>query len=375
VDVVKSEKLKAVFGTDGAVAVGKLYGDIAAGTGRMLYTPATTHPQDHISTVAIGDALDWMQRTLQGGNGLPPQDQIWYWKEFGTLIAFIGAVLSIFAIGGLLLRTQYFSPLHRPPSETKALSGSGWWLGATLTVAVPILTYFRFQNLGTQWLPASAWFPQTITSGLMAWALGNAAITLALFSAWHLFSNRKRGATLTSYGLAPSGNLALAAQLALALIGALYLTLALCDFFFKIDYRFWVVALKLPSVLHLRIALSYFLPFAIFFLIQGLVLHGQLRREGLSLVKEMLINVGLLVAGFVVLLCIQYVPLFGGRVMPLAEPLLTIVAWQFVPLLAIIACVSTYFFRKTGSVYVGALFNALFVTGYIVADQATQFAF
>jgi hypothetical protein len=67
------------------------------------------------------------------------------------------------------------------------------------------------------------------------------------------------------------------------------------------------------------------------------------------------------------------VPLLSGHVLPLGEPLLTIVAWQFVPLLAIVAAVSTYFFRKTGRIYVGACFNTLFITFYIVAGQATQF--
>jgi pimeloyl-ACP methyl ester carboxylesterase len=51
VDIVTGPKLQAVFGnTD--IKVGQLYGDIAAGTGRMLYQPATTHAGDHISTVS-----------------------------------------------------------------------------------------------------------------------------------------------------------------------------------------------------------------------------------------------------------------------------------------------------------------------------------
>ena len=40
----------------------------------------------------------------------------------------------------------------------------------------------------------------------------------------------------------------------------------------------------------------------------------------------------------------------------------------------IVAAISTYFYRKTGTVWTGAFINALFITWYIVAGQAIQFA-
>jgi hypothetical protein len=89
----------------------------------------------------------------------------------------------------------------------------------------------------------------------------------------------------------------------------------------------------------------------------------------------MLGNVGLLVLGFIALLLIQYVPLMAGGPLPLGEPLLTIVAFQFVGLLTIVGVVMTYFFRKTGRVYVGAFISAIFITWVIVAGQATHFPF
>jgi hypothetical protein len=229
--------------------------------------------------------------------------------------------------------------------------------------------------LGARTFPASAFFPQTVTSGLMTWALGNAVIAAALFGAWHALINRKSGAASEHYGLATRGDLSLALQLAVALIAFIVALLALSDFLFKIDFRFWVVALKLPSTLHAQIVLSYLPAFAFFFVVQGMVLHGQLRREGWSFRREMIVNMALLASGFVALLVVQYLPLLTGGTLTFGEPLLSIVAFQFVPLLMFVAAVSTYFFRKTGNIYAGAAFNALFVTWYIVAGQATHFAF
>jgi uncharacterized protein len=50
-----------------------------------------------------------------------------------------------------------------------------------------------------------------------------------------------------------------------------------------------------------------------------------------------------------------------------------IVAVQIIPLMVIVATVSSYFFHETGHVYTGAFINAMFITWYIVAGQATHF--
>jgi hypothetical protein len=124
--------------------------------------------------------------------------------------------------------------------------------------------------------------------------------------------------------------------------------------------------------------LSFLIPFTFFFLVLGTALHGQLRASE-SLGREMLVNILLLITGFIALLLVQYIPLLTGGTLFLynfnaGEPLLTIVAFQVVPLLTIVALVSTYFYRKTGHIYVGAFLNAMLITWIIVAGQATHFA-
>src|SRR5690349_14768823 len=145
-DIVKTKKLQTLFNTPDAVEVGKLYGSVADGTARKLYQPSTTHPQDHISPEAIGDAMEWMGMTLQGSKPLATSDQIWYWKEFGTLVALVGMILFLFPAGALLLRTPFFQDLREPQPVWKGLKGWGWWVGAALMVAIPTVTYFWFQH-------------------------------------------------------------------------------------------------------------------------------------------------------------------------------------------------------------------------------------
>ena len=85
-------------------------------------------------------------------------------------------------------------------------------------------------------------------------------------------------------------------------------------------------------------------------------------------------NAFVLSCGIGNLLLIQYIPLFAGNTLMWPnENLLGIVAVQIIPLMVIVATISTYFYHKAGHVYVGAFLNAIFITWYIGAGQATHF--
>ena len=375
-DVTGSAKLKKVFGTGETITPGKLYGDLQAGTARMLFTPATTHPGDHLSREAIGDAVTWFGRALTGGRALPTTNQIWPWKEFGTTLGWVGFVLLVLGTGGLLLGTPYFAGLRRTPGEPRGMLGGGWWLGVVLTLAIPIFTYFPFFHLADRIIKANAFWPQTITTEIMVWAVLNAIISLVLFLVWRATSRRTRPSGAQDYGLAGPrglewGDIGRSALLALAAVGVGYLSLVLTDFFFKVDYRFWFVGLKLMNGGQFRIFLCYLIPFTLYALMAATVLHGQMRRSARD---NMLLNVLLLAGGFLIFLVLQYGTLLTrGQLFSANEPLNVIVAIQFLPILAILGVFMSYFARNTARIYTGAFVSALFVTWYIVAGQATQF--
>jgi pimeloyl-ACP methyl ester carboxylesterase len=374
-DAPKSQKLQAVFGATGDIVPGQLYGDLVAGTARMLYQPNTTHPGDHISRVAIGDSIDWFQKTLKGGNGLAPDNQIWFWKEIMTLLAFVGFIFVVLGTGGYLLGTKTFAGLPKPLVESKAMKGGALWISAIIAAAIPALTYFAFMTLGAS-LKASSFWPQSITNQIMVWVLLNGAISLVLFLLWHFSSARKKGATAASYGLDLGfGKVVLTLVYAITVVGFGALTLALADFFFKIDFRFWILALKPMSLLQFRIFLCYLVPFIVFFLIASVAWNGQLRMNSKRPSGRYWFAIFTAAGGFLVFLLLQYIPLLsGGTLFTPDQPLNVIVAIQFLAILVLAAINSTWFYEKTGSAWAGAFVNGLFVTWYIVAGQATQFA-
>ena len=380
--IVNTEKLKKIFGTDATVEAGKLYGNVAEGTARKLYQPAQTHPANHITHSGIAGVLDWVQTTTTAPDPINPDDQVWQWKEFGTLVSLAGGILFLFAFGGFGLTLPLFAGIAGGSKSDVGIKGKGWWLAAAFFVCIPALTYFPLQQWASTW-PANRWLSQNFTTGFMVWALCVGLISTVLFLLWHfLLGGKRAGGDLQTYGLSwPDGstvkNLLLSLLLAIVVVAGLYGLLLLVDFIFLTDFRWWIYALKLMNRMHFGIFLGYVVPFSIFFLIVGVVLHGQLGgTTNDSLTKIMFRNSILMGLGIFLLLAWLYIPLFTNGMLALPDQgLLAIIAMQFVVLLPLTGLISTYFFCKTGHVYLGAFINGLFLTWLIVAGQATHYPF
>ncbi len=381
-DAVSGASIKKAFGVSENVVPGKLYGSIADGTAREFYLVRTTHPGIHISPEAVGDAVGWFQKTLQGGNDLPPSNQTWWWKEIGNLIALIGMFMLFFPVGALILRANFFKSIEEAPAQKpKSAKGIAWWISAIIFVVVPPLTYFTFKGYATKFkIAPNQIFPQTITAQWLGWLLLVGLIALALFLIWHFAFNRKAKATASDYGLTWGtkigwSEIGKSFLLALLVVLAGYITLVLSSWLFNVDFRFWLFNAKPMSLLQFRIFLQYLIPFLIYFIILGLVLNGQLRptRKGVEMGQgsEMAINWALMVVGLLGLLGYQYIPLLiNGTLAITNEALFTIHAIQFLPMFTIVALIYTYFFRKTAHIYVGVFLCTLLVTWIIVASQA-----
>lgn len=373
-DVTQSPKLWALFGTQGPVEPGKIYGDVAQGTARVLYSPATTHPDEHISRQAIGYSLDWFAKTLQGGTPRPSDDQIWFRKEIGTLIALIGFVALLLGVFDGLLDAPVFSPLRLPgaanvtaPTEVTP-SGRRRKAAFVLSAFIPALTYYPAFALGGILVTPSHYLPQAVTNQVMVWAVINGLIALALMPLAPKHASR-------------TGIITPSLLIALVTVIVGYAALWLADLAFKIDFRFWIVALKLMSAKQFLIFLIYLVPITAFFVIALHVLHRNFSTMGASRVALYLTNILALTLGLIVLVGLQYGTLWltGKLFNPLPDPtfvpLSTIIAIQFVPLFAIVAIISTFTWRRTGSSLPGALICGLIVTWYQVAGTATQAAF
>jgi dienelactone hydrolase len=358
-DVASSEKLQALFGTR-SIIPGRIYGSVADGTARRLTQPTTTHPGDHFSHAAIGDALDWFGQTLEGGTPMPAADQIWFGKEVATGLALLGFFAILAGSFDLLLALPFFASLRGAPPPAVPRRDGRWWRQFAASALLPAISFFPVFILVTLALPPSSILPQTVTTQVTVWALLNAGLTLLLMRIVPPAPPLRAPQWLKS-GL-----------LALATVAVGYVALLAMAAWFTVDFRFWVVSLKPLSISQFRIALMYVVPIAFAHIVMMAAL-GRLSVAGDNWITRYGVAMLALSGGFILMLAINYGLFFATGQLPTAfDPLTTVIAIQFVPLLAIIACIGTFTQVRTGSAVPGGLLCGWFVTWYVVAGTATQ---
>ena len=254
-----------------------------------------------------------------------------------------------------------------PAAETR---DRRWRVAALLAAAIPALTFYPLMKVAPAvfFAPfalvgavpfALRTFPAQIVDQLVVWALGGALITFGL----SFLLRTGRPAFRRQWVGAIIG--------ALASIGMAYLALIVVDWLFKTDFRFWVLGLKLFDTRHFELFLVY-LPF---FLAYGvLALRGfgpSLAVKGESAAMACLTGALAYSAGFIVLLAIQYgcMAVTGVLATP-DEPLNTIIAFQFVPILAVVGAIAAFTWRQTGDYLPGALIAGIFLAWYTVVGTA-----
>jgi len=268
----------------------------------------------------------------------------------------------ILATLDLLLGLPLFAGLARPAEPLAERRDGRWWLAFAVTAALPALTYFPLMKAGQAFFPMPI-FPQWVHNQLLVWALGTGLLTLAIG-----FLLRKGRPTFTNRWAASAG-------LAAAVMAVAYLSIVVVDALFKTDFRFWVLGLKPLSADRAVIFLPYLVLWAAFFLVAIRALNLNLAVRGEGLMSQVGWAKAAMSLGFLVLVVWEYATLFAtGRLATPGEPLNTIVAIQFVPLLATVGIIGAYAYRRTNSYVPGALICAILIAWYVTSGTANHWA-
>jgi hypothetical protein len=190
-----------------------------------------------------------------------------------------------------------------------------------------------------------------------------------------------RNATAHNYGLTSEDgkvewlNIGKSLLLAFCVFGIGYYVLVLVYRWLLVVFSTYEVAFRLLTPERFWTVLKYLIPWMFAYIALGTNLHGLMRpKDGKkSLGREILVNVLLLAPWFYLWFPIYFGPLYsGGTAMsfgPRGFIMMKDWLWSFPPTLTMVAVVSTYFYHKTGRVYVGAFLNALLVVWTIVGGN------
>ncbi len=359
------------------------FGDFADGSARRMELLYTNHRLTTHNERGLAVALDWFDKAFDGAlTGPAHTEQTAMGKEWLVLLAMLCTLAALIPFFELLIMLPFFRTVVQPlPSEAGIKTKGKWWRGALITILIAGATYPFMTQLGHALLPLpEGVFRMTVGNGFIGWYL-LLILVMVITSIIGWRSAKKKGTLDGFYGMGlgseakPNriawGLLVRACILVLCLLCMLYLVVFLAGVFFKLDLRFIWPFFKTFTWTRLGQFFVYIPIFALFFLLNNSKIMASMRtkatyRKGLKgFLGCWWRNALLMVGGILLIVLIEYIPFFLG-IGPGADvlfgstfggPFMSLLI-LFVPQVIVFSVLCTYFYRRTGSVYTGALLVA-----------------
>ena len=386
------------------------YGSFEDGTARRMAYINMEHHYITLHSKAITEAVDWMRLALKGGekdaDWIDPSRHIYVWKEIFGLITLLGTMISLVPLTNILLSTEYFAPVVSPIPNRYKPSNRSWWILATINALIGGITYPIF-TAGGSFAPVAALNVRAVLpfmklqmgNGLALWFFGNAVIATVLFLFWYRSGGKKAGVTMYDMGISFDeektridwGIIGKTVLLGALLFLWMYLLEGASQFFLGQEFRFaWPFMRQFASPQRVGFFFIYMVPTLLFFLINGgIFLFGQAHLEEKETPAKTqwswwAKSLYAMLLGVVLVLVFQYLPWIAGGapgfesfpnfadaegVPILAKysgiwPLMLLV---YIPEFAVLLWFLTWFYRRTGKVYLGALIISALAMWFLTA--------
>lgn len=384
------------FGISGSVEWNTTYGDFTDGSARRAALIWGDHHLMSLSPRAVVEAVDWFRLSLMGGetdaHWIESTSQIYMLKEVFGLIALLGAIFSLIPLTNLLLSTPYFSPVAQPMPDRYVPSKGMWWVFATVNALIGGVLWVLFAYKGDvlQKLP---FMKLLMGNGIALWFLLNAVVAAVLIFIWSRTSAKKAGVTTFDLGISFDTEktkfdwriLGKTLLLGVILFIWMYILEGLSQWALGEEFRFaWPYMRQFHTPQRVGLFLIYLIPALAFFLINGGVfLFGQARQTEYSTPRRSLwmwwlknLYAGLM--GLFLVWALQYLPwmlagtgpfwpLTGSVGAPFAIWILML--WVYLPEFVVLLFMLTWFLRRTGRIYLGALMISMLAIWFLAAGS------
>jgi hypothetical protein len=385
------------MGQNAPVDWNKTYGSFADGSARRMELLRTNHRLVTYDGKALTAAMNWFTTALNVKTDTAASSHIYMIKEALGLIAMLAALVSMLPLFLVLTRFKFFETLARPLAEKpKTLSPKSRWSTAVTAILISGLTFPFMTQLGHGLIPfPENIFRMTIGNGFITWLDFLMLVSLSMLIYWYKRGGGKReGWTLSDLGLEgrsadKSGGLIPKAIIAaFILTGMMYILVCISAGLFKIDFRFIWPFFRPFTALRFGQFFVYLPFYAAFFLVNaGVRLYGQLRIPEFSIKGKKSAaltqlawwgySVLLMLGGVVLIALIEYIPFFMG-IGPGADLLFTAlfggpfmsVMILLIPQFALFFFLSTWLYRKSGTVYTGSIVLAILASWVLSGGSA-----
>jgi hypothetical protein len=362
------------------LTLGRYYGDAAARTLRVVHNERVLHPFQPYDVEATANQIEYFERVFGVASGLPPRDQIWYWRELLGLVALMAALVMLVPLGRLLLLVPFFArlvhpvpdALPRPRGPARLVS----WGTVVLGALVACVSYIPMAELSQKLFVAASgreltwFFPQRMNNAVMLWAVLNGGVGFLLFFLGYRYHGRRNGARRELWGTQTTiAELGRTFALAATLFVLYYLLLFSAYYFLHVDYRFLFMGVR-PFQPELLVLLAMYAPFFfVFFLSNSLRVNGGLRFEGQPERTSLLVAGVANSLGLVLIVVVQYLTFaLTGTVYWTESWLYVNLLFAVVPMMFALPYFNRYFFRMTGRIYLGPMVTCLVFVMILISN-------
>ena len=396
-DLLKSDLRCEFLGTTADQAAwDTTFGSFEDGTARRMELLYTNHRLTTHNARGVAVALDWVRAAFgpESMNGLASMDQIAMGKEWLVLFAMLVTLLAIVPLAELLLTIPFFAAIVQPlPPKANIKPRGKWWKGAIITMLIAGLTYPFMTQLGHALLPLpEGIFRMTVGNGFIGWySLLIIVMLVTSLTAWRKAKKTETFDGFYGMGLGAEKEprkiswklLGKSALLVLCLLGMVYAVVALAGCLYLLDLRFIWPFFKTFTWARLGQFCVYLPLFALFFLLNNSKIMASMRTEATyepgakGFLGSWWRNALMMVGGVLLIVLIEYIPFFLG-IGPGADvlfgstfggPFMSLLI-LFVPQVLVFSLLCTWSYRRTGSVYPGALLVASLAAWIVTGGSA-----
>ena len=355
------------------------FGSFNDGSGRRMELLYTNHRLTTHNSHGLETAIDWFEEALGFDSPIPSSEQTAMGKEWLVLLAMLLTLAAVFPLCELLLSLPFFEKIRQPlPSKTGIKKTGAWWRGAVITMLIAGFTYPFMTQLGHALLPLpESIFRMTVGNGFIGWyVLLILVMVLTTVFGWKKAKAAEGFEAYYGIGLGSVTKkeklswelLGRSLVLVCCLVGMVYLMTAIAGWCFGLDLRFIWPFFKTFTWTRLGQFLVYYPIFAVFFILNNSKIMASMRTEATytpgakGFFGNWWRNALLMIGGVLIIVLIEYIPFFlnigpGADVFfgsTFGGPFMSLLI-LFVPQVLVFSVFCTYFYRKTGSVYTGAL--------------------
>jgi len=348
---------------------------------RVIYTPAIIHPWSHFSRQSTIATINFFAEALGAPNPIAAENQIWQWKEVFNLLGLVGFGIFLVSFTILMSFTPFFASLQAPdfrkPIDAGRVGKQWFWAGLTLSCLFGTLFYLPILNGFPSFTVAKTWnIGQSPVFGISMWAAfcGIFAILFMIIN-YHV-NGKKKGVNLKEQGIRLSlKQLGKTVLLALITVTVSYALVFFADFFFKTDFRIWVLAVKAFNAEKVGVALFPYLWLFLIYYIANSVATNSFnfinigRKEWMNTAVIAVFNA----LPPVILLLIQYIGFVASGELGLGLGTNMVVVWLFpiAVILPVTAIISRKIYRVTNNPYLPGIINGCIVTLIACANTLT----